>query len=142
MHACFFSFRCQALSKAVPSILLTVRRVIFRVLRFTMLLTSKGGMTMASNSCTKNAMALRWISFWRRMIPRRMRATAAASRWAFLFLRFELDFFNRSILEIRSSMYLQRRTTRPMSRCPILPVPLVGEYHVNGVRTPGSIETA
>ena len=47
-------------------------------------------------------------------------------------LTFELDAASLSFVESKLSMCLHRRIARP----------LVGEYHVKGIRTPGSIETA
>ena len=57
-------------------------------------------------------------------------------------LRLDDEAVSWSLLEINASMCSQMRIMRPMSFCPILLVPFVGEYHVNGVRTPGSIDTA
>src|SRR6185312_2965756 len=63
---------------------------------------------------------------------RPIRKIALSSRKACFFLRFELEAASLSFIERRLSICLHRRIIRPMSYWPILPTPLVGEYHVKG----------
>src|SRR6185369_12458900 len=103
--------------------------------------TLKGGMMMMSNSSVKNLADFLCSSSLRFVIFLRNRCMALSTREAFFFFRFVVDDFNLSFSDIKLSTCLHKRMRRPTSFSPMIPMPLVGEYHVKGVRTPGSIET-
>ena len=95
------------------------------------------GIEFASEKCD----TFLWSSLCRCLTLRRIREIALSSREACFFLRFELEAASLSFTERRlSTICLHRRIIRPMSYWPTLPTPLMGEYQVKGVRTPGSME--
>ncbi len=96
---------------------------------------------MMSNSSVKNFADFLYNSSLRFVVFLLNRWMALSTREPFLFFRFDVDDLSLSLLDIKSSTCLHKRMRRPTSFSPTLPMPLVGEYHVKGVRTPGSIET-
>lgn len=88
--------------------------------------TSKGGIMIMSNSLVENLIVFRWISFWSHLIFRLI---------ALFFLRFKAVYL--FWYEIITCIYINKRYILYH----IFTYLFIGEYHVNGVQTLGSIET-
>lgn len=113
---------------------------ILQVFQFIISDTLKGGITIASKVYVKNDILFQWISVWRHRIFWPKQAAVLVRQLALLCFHLDKDCQSTSLLETKLSKKLHRWIILPISPAPIFPQPPVGEYYVNGVWTPGSID--